>query len=115
MAVRNSSDYSKDLSFSNDIMQHIFSKRHTLWSFFNQSGPMMMASFKGIQWDEKAKYLLSGPGVCLMTQVLQNWGHLCSRWFHTTKQFQSYLFHKGGYQPALVNPRLSKPAISVLM
>lgn len=33
-----------------------------------------------------------------MTQVLQSVGHLCSQWFCKTKQWQSYLFHKGGYQ-----------------
>lgn len=33
-----------------------------------------------------------------MTQILQNVGHLCSQWFCKTKQWQSYLFHKGGYQ-----------------
>lgn len=36
-----------------------------------------------------------------MTQVLRNWGICAVAGSTKTKQWQSYLFHKGGYQLAL--------------
>lgn len=75
----------------------------------------MMASFEGVQMGWKVKYVLMSPGVCLMTQVLVSWGICAVAGSTKTKQWQSYLFHKGGYQLALSTNDFPKAAIIVLM